>query len=184
MNPTDKLPPLREALERIAWRDTPIHPRGPDDFTVYLPRHVVLGIGDRHDALIRQQEARIAELEQQASEVAEHVFCGWTSQEYCESYRKLYVMLGGPDVETIPQAKSAARIAELEKERETFRKGFSIANDQAEHVTSLFLPVEAELEKFRALAKRAAELGQRVELADNLNADQILDELAAMHQED
>lgn len=104
MNPTDKLPPLREALERIAWRDTPIHPRGPDDFTVYLPRHVVLGIGDRHDALIRQQEARIAE---------------------------------------------------LEKERETFRKGFSIANDQAEHVTSLFLPVEAERDQ---LARKVAEL--------------------------
>lgn len=42
----------------------------------------------------------------------------------------------------------------------------------------------ADIPKFRALAKRAAELGQRVELADNLNADQILDELAAMHKED
>ena len=61
MTPDPKLPPLREALERIAWRETPIHPRGPDDFTVYLPRHLVLGVAAPHDALIRQQEARIAE---------------------------------------------------------------------------------------------------------------------------
>lgn len=44
--------------------------------------------------------------------------------------------------------------------------------------------LEQRLAEFEELAKRAAELGQRVELADNLNADQILDELAAMHKED
>lgn len=149
MNPTDKLPPLREALERIAWRDTPIHPRGPDDFTVYLPRHVVLGIGDRHDALIRQQEARIAE---------------------------------------------------LEKERETFRKGFLIANDQAEHVTSLFLPVEAEKDQLaRKVAELEAEVAPYRELAREakvvldgidygsmagLTLERWVQRLAALHKEE
>lgn len=41
----------------------------------------------------------------------------------------------------------------------------------------------ADIPKFRALAKRAAELGERREIADTMNADQILDELAAMHKE-
>ncbi len=41
----------------------------------------------------------------------------------------------------------------------------------------------ADIVKFRALARRAAELGERREIADNLNADQILDDLAALHPE-
>jgi hypothetical protein len=53
------------------------------------------------------------------------------------------------------EAKNIGLREELEKGCETFRKGFSIANDQAEHVTSLFLPVEAERDQ---LARKVAEL--------------------------
>lgn len=131
MTPDPKLPPLREALERIAWRETPIHPRGPDDYTVYLPRHLVLGVAAPHDALIRQQEARIAEQDLRVAVLQ-------------ESLRERDETIEG-----------------MEKENETFRTACAVANDQAEHVTSLFEPVEAEKDR---LTRKIAEL--EAEVAD------------------
>ena len=174
MTPDPKLPPLREALERIAWRETPIHPRGPDDFTVYLPRHLVLGVGAPHDALIRQQEARIAE---QALRI----------EVLQNSARERDAVV--EDLE--------ARIAELEAERETFRTAFSVANDQAEHTSSLFLPVEAEkdrlamkvaeleaeLAEFRELAREAHEMNRRSTIGV-YEVTRVFHSLAVLHKEE
>ena len=129
MTPDPLLPPLREALERIAWRDTPIHPRGPDDFTVYLPRHLVLGVAAPHDALIRQQEARIAELE------AENQQLRAERDRFAKDREDVVVALGK---HAHPGLSPAGSVVDLARENERLREELApfleLARDAASEV--------------------------------------------------
>ncbi len=141
MTPDPKLPPLadmlREKVEqqrRIAGVAKSAGDRLEIEIVAASRALIYADLADAlapYDALIRQQEARIAEQDLRVAVLQNSL------------------------------REREEDIAELEKESETFRAAFSVANDQAEHVTSLFLPVEAEKDR---LAKRVAEL--EAEVAD------------------
>lgn len=154
MTPDPKLPPLAEVLRekmaqqhRIAGVAKSVGDRLEIEIVAASRALIYADLADAldpYDALIRQQEARIAEQDLRVAVLQ-------------ESLRNLE-----DDIEGLE--KENARLAE---ERETFRTAFSVANDQMEHTTSLFLPVEAEKDR---LAKKVAELeGELADANDELS---------------